>query len=199
MNRPLDPRDSLHSSNLRDATPRLRMPAAPNAPRRMDMQAPAVRSRAPEPAPRYSQIEGRRMVVGKEITLSGQISKCDHLIVEGSMEGMRYDGQSLEVVEGGSFNGTIEVENAIIAGSFDGVITVRGQLMVRSSGRVSGEINYGEVEINAGGQINGKMEHIMPKAVNRAPIATVQTILSEMETENTEMLAPESEAQAVNE
>src|ERR1044072_6879924 len=102
MNRPLDPREAHNAPALRDTNPRLRVTPPSSPVRRMEPTAPV--RRAPEPVSRYSQIEGRRMVVGKEITLSGQISKCDHLVVEGDVEGMRYEGQSLEVIDGGHFN-----------------------------------------------------------------------------------------------
>jgi cytoskeletal protein CcmA (bactofilin family) len=116
---------------------------------------PSLR-RTPESGSRGSP-EGRRLVVAKDITLTGQISKCDFLVVEGAVEGMRYEGQSLEVAEGGSFNGNIEVDNAEVSGSFDGSISVRGRLTIRPTGRVAGTIRYGEIEINAGGQVTGEM------------------------------------------
>lgn len=166
MNHPRDPHSiqapALRNPNQESGAPRLR--ATPPAMPRRAVEAPNSVRRPPEPAARYAQLEGRRMVVAKEITLSGQISKCDHLIVEGSVENMRYDGQSLEVVEGGVFNGMIEVETAVIAGLFDGTMTVRGQLVIRASGRVTGTIRYGELEVNTGGQLNGELQSITARA-----------------------------------
>lgn len=147
MNRPLDP----ENPNLRNRT-QLRGPAV--APRRV-VDMPNLRRAE---APRGSGEGGRRLVVGRDITLSGQISKCDFLVVEGAVEGMRYDGQSIEITETGSFSGgNIEVGTAEISGSFDGNITVRGRLTIRPTGRVSGHIKYSEIEVNAGGQVNGEM------------------------------------------
>lgn len=182
MNRPFDPRDAHQPPALRQADQGQRLRATPpSMPRRVvDAVAPGgVRRPGAEPAPRIAQKEGRRMVVAKDITLSGQISKCDHLVVEGSVEGMRYDGQSLQVIDGGVFNGTIEVDDAEIAGSYEGTMTVRGQLTVRASGRVSGTIRYGEIEINAGGQVNGELESI--KATRNARGNNVESILSDLQ------------------
>lgn len=183
MNRPLDPRSEMSSSNtgapggsgggaptLRnpDGSPRSTPPLRSSAPpprRVVDMPAsPAMRR--PVDGPRYNNAsgEGRRMVVARDITLAGQISKCDFLVVEGSVEGMRYDGQALEVTEGGSFNGSIEVDSAEIAGTFDGVVVVRGRLTIRPTGRITGTVRYGEIEINAGGQVNGELQGMQPVA-----------------------------------
>ncbi len=188
MNRPLDPRSETSSSNTNTGpgnpnTPALRNPdgtprnnnlraTQPSTVRRVvDMpNAPTVRRPTSE-APRFNNGsgEGRRMVVAKDITLAGQISKCDFLVVEGAVEGMRYDGQALEVTEGGSFNGSIEVDSAEIAGTFEGVVVVRGRLTVRPTGRITGTVRYGEIEINAGGQVNGELQGMQPSVRNASP------------------------------
>lgn len=179
LNRPNEPRSENNTSSspptafsaARQPTPDVRgqvratPPATP--PRRVvDMPGgtPAGARRAPVDGPRFGAAEGRRMVVARDITLAGQISKCDTLIVEGAVEGMRYDGQSLEVAEGGAFNGSIEVDSAEIAGTFEGVMVVRGRLSVRPTGRITGTVRYGEIEINAGGQINGELQGMQPAA-----------------------------------
>jgi cytoskeletal protein CcmA (bactofilin family) len=190
MNRSNDPRDQHPAPALRqspDQAPRLRAtpPAMPRRVVDMAQGGPMRRPGAIEPAGRMNQQEGRRMVVAKEITLSGQISKCDHLVVEGVVEGMRYDGQSLQVVESGIFNGTIEVENADIAGSYDGTMTVRGHLTVRSTGRVTGTIRYGEIEVVTGGQVNGELQSIVAASARSGYRggSSVESILSELEQE----------------
>lgn len=189
MNRPLDPRTETPSSNPNNnaasgnPSPALRNPdgSPMNGPRGglratpptggvrrvVDMpSAPTMRRPASE-GPRFNSGsgEGRRMVVAKDITLAGQISKCDYLVVEGAVEGMRYDGQALEVTEGGSFNGSIEVDSAEIAGTFEGVVVVRGRLTVRPTGRITGTVRYGEIEINAGGQVNGELQGMQQSAL----------------------------------
>lgn len=119
-----------------------------------------VARRQPESQRGLATSEGRKMVIAAEITLSGQISKCDYLVVEGGVEGMRYDGRSLEVTESGFFNGSIEVDSADIAGVFEGIMHVRGRLSIQPTGRITGTVRYGELEINAGGQVNGELQSI---------------------------------------
>ncbi|HVY12797.1 MAG TPA: polymer-forming cytoskeletal protein [Alphaproteobacteria bacterium] len=150
----------------------LRAPSAPPAsPRRMVADMPNIRRAEPPASPAARYPEGRRLVVGRDITLAGQISKCDFLIVEGSVDGMRYEGQSLEVSESGAFSGNVEVDHAEISGNFEGTMAVRGRLTIRPTGRVSGNIRYSEIEVLAGGRLSGEvalLEQNTPR--NAAPV-----------------------------
>ncbi len=102
--------------------------------------------------------EERKLTVGKGLSLSGEIAACDVLVVEGKVEAKLADGKLLEITETGQFRGGVEIENADIAGRYDGDLTVHGRLTIRGTGRISGIVKYGELEVNAGGQIIGEMQ-----------------------------------------
>ena len=57
------------------------------------------------------------------------------------------------------FKGIVTVDNADIAGSFDGELKVKKRLFIRASGRVSGTIRYGQFEVERGGRIEGQSEY----------------------------------------
>ena len=125
------------------------------------VNAPTGRRASFDSKGRQTASEGsteRRLTVGKGLSLSGEISACDSLVVEGKVEAKLSDGKLLEITESGQFRGTVEIENADIAGRYDGQLTVHGRLTVRSTGRISGMVCYGELEINAGGQIIGEVQ-----------------------------------------
>jgi len=100
----------------------------------------------------------RKLIVGRGLSLSGEIAACDILVVEGKVEAKLTDGKMLEITESGQFRGSVEIESADIAGRYDGELTVHGRLTVRSTGRISGMVRYGELEVNAGGQIIGELQ-----------------------------------------
>ncbi|MDP9126697.1 MAG: polymer-forming cytoskeletal protein [Pseudomonadota bacterium] len=100
----------------------------------------------------------RKLTVGKGLSLAGEIASCDILVVEGKIEAKLTDGKLLEIAESGQFRGSVEIENADIAGRYDGQLVVHGRLTVRSTGRISGTVKYGELEVNAGGQIIGEIQ-----------------------------------------
>jgi cytoskeletal protein CcmA (bactofilin family) len=119
--------------------------------------ASAPPRRPAEPIRQEPAREVRKLIVGREITLSGEIAACDHLIVEGTVEASVKDCHRLEVAEAGLFRGTVEIHEAEIAGRFEGQITVQGRLSVRSTGRIDGKIQYGELAVDAGGTLDGEV------------------------------------------
>ena len=130
----------------------------PEIPRKVvDVPNPISSGRAYTPATTTPD-EGKRLVVGKEIALSGEISACDTLVVEGKVEANLADARVIEVVEGGEFKGEAEVASAIISGTFDGTLTVKDRLEVQPTGLVKGTVNYSSVTIESGGRVDGKMK-----------------------------------------
>lgn len=99
--------------------------------------------------------EGKKLIVGRDIALSGQISSCEKLVVEGRVEANIAECREIEVSETGTFKGEAEIDVAEISGTFDGTLVARDLLMVRANGRVTGKVRYGRLEIERGGQING--------------------------------------------
>lgn len=113
----------------------------------------------PQSAPRTDP-ESRRLLVGKDISLTGgEIADCDRLIVEGHIDGTAVDARILEIMPGGSFNGSAVVESADIGGSFEGEIKVRTRLTIQASGQVQGRVRYGQLEIERGGRLIGEAEY----------------------------------------
>ena len=115
----------------------------------------------------------RRLTIGAGITMSGEIESCDYLLVEGTVEAALKGANVLDVAETGVFYGTVDIEDATIAGRFEGDITARGRLVLRSGATVTGTIAYKELEIEAGAIIDGKLTPLtaVEKAAVSAPVA----------------------------
>lgn len=100
---------------------------------------------------------GRKLIIGEGITLSGEIESCDHLIVEGTVEAALKGASAMDIAESGVFYGTVEINEATVAGRFEGDLTVNGRLTVRASGSITGTIAYKELAIEAGAILDGKI------------------------------------------
>jgi len=101
--------------------------------------------------------DSRVLTIGAGITMSGEIESCDYLVVEGTVEAALKGAKLLTIEEAGVFYGTVEIEEATIAGRFEGDITVNGRLTLRSTGVITGSIAYKELEVEAGAVIDGKI------------------------------------------
>jgi cytoskeletal protein CcmA (bactofilin family) len=112
---------------------------------------------AQPPAPRKTETELRTLIVGREIALSGEITSCDRLVVEGSVEANLANCRDIDIAESGLFKGSASIDEAEIRGRFEGVLTVKKRLLIRSTGKVVGKIRYGQIEVERGGQISGEI------------------------------------------
>ncbi|MCH2393561.1 bactofilin family protein [Oceanibaculum sp.] len=132
----------------------------PELPRR-SLDIPGAGRRG-EGAVRSNVSDSRRLTVGREIVLSGDITACEVLVVEGRVDAKLKNCQAIEITPSGVFKGEAEIEEADISGSFEGVLTVRGRLTVRNGGRIQGTVRYGQLEVEAGGEINGDLQSATP-------------------------------------
>ncbi|HEX6266356.1 MAG TPA: polymer-forming cytoskeletal protein [Burkholderiales bacterium] len=125
--------------------------------------APAPAANAAPAAPEAKvEIKGEerkeaKLVVGPEIKIKGvEISDCDTLVVEGRIEAT-LDSRVLEITQNGVFQGTIAVDNAEIHGRFEGELTVRKQLIIQGTGKVSGKIKYAKIKVEEGAELSGEI------------------------------------------
>ena len=96
--------------------------------------------------------------MGPNIKLKGvEITDCDTLVVEGSVEATM-DSRVIQISERGSFKGSAEIDIAEIHGQFEGNLTVRQKLVIYATGKVTGRVRYGKVVIEEGGQLSGEIE-----------------------------------------
>lgn len=122
-------------------------------------QATQAASQPAQAAPAPAAKEGEsKLTVGPNIKLKGvEITDCDTLVVEGSVEATM-DSRVIQISERGAFKGSAEIDVAEIRGLFDGNLTVRQKLVIYSTGRVTGKVRYGKVVIEEGGQLSGEIE-----------------------------------------
>ncbi|MGV3493007.1 MAG: bactofilin family protein [Ramlibacter sp.] len=122
-------------------------------------QAGTQPAQAAPAAPAAPAKEGEsKLTVGPNIKLKGvEITDCDTLVVEGSVEATM-DSRVIQISERGAFKGSAEIDVAEIRGLFDGNLTVRQKLVIYSTGRVTGKVRYGKVVIEEGGQLSGEIE-----------------------------------------
>ncbi len=140
-----------------EAAPRRNVPAvALGNQRRTTMALPMP------PSMRSTEMSAgeKRLIVGRDIALAGEIADCDQLVVEGTMDATLRAGKRLDIYQTGVFRGAANVQEAEIAGTFAGELNVAGRLRLRSTAQISGTIRYTEIEVEAGAQMSGEFQYV---------------------------------------
>jgi cytoskeletal protein CcmA (bactofilin family) len=124
------------------------------------------------------------MVVGRDVHLTGKVSACDQLTVDGIVEITLTDARLLRIGQSGHFKGHVDVAEAEIAGHFEGDLTVREKLTVLSTAHITGIIRYGHIVVEAGGHLAGEISGLnedkadapggdQPRGVEQKPVVNV--------------------------
>jgi cytoskeletal protein CcmA (bactofilin family) len=110
-----------------------------------------------------------RLYIGEGVNIKGEISVPDTLIVCGSVEGDVSVG-NLIVGETGAIKGRISVsENAEISGKVFEKLDVKCLLILRSTGRIDGNVSYGLLQIEQGASIAGGLSSTDYRPEQRPP------------------------------
>jgi cytoskeletal protein CcmA (bactofilin family) len=151
-----------------NTTPRREPPSEPPKPDLRFAELPKTQ----QPQPRAEEpTSGSKLIVGPDIKLRGvEITDCDTLVVEGRVEASM-DSRVIQIAETGVFSGTVSIDIAEIRGRFEGELTARKQLVIYSTGRVTGQIRYGKIRIEEGGEVTGDVS-----TLSRAAAAAVKEI-----------------------
>jgi cytoskeletal protein CcmA (bactofilin family) len=117
--------------------------------------------------------ERRTLVVGRGISVVGTIQDAERLVVEGTVEASSLNAAELQIAQGGVLKGQVEVEDAEISGLMDGILTVKGSLVLRGTGQVIGEARCRRLQVEDGGQLSGKISMITESTPAPAPYVPV--------------------------
>ncbi|MCF4166858.1 polymer-forming cytoskeletal protein [Zavarzinia compransoris] len=137
------------------------------------MSRPLVQAPSPAAPPTS---DDKKLIVGRNIVLSGQITACDKLVVEGRVDATLTDSRVIEITSTGVFKGAAEIDEALIGGTFEGDLLCRGRLLIRATGRVKGKIRYGQLEIECGGELVGDINTVEGKDAKPAAEAAPELV-----------------------
>ena len=103
------------------------------------------------------------LIIGSSANIKGNVKDENEITIYGSVEG-DIECKKLTVGKSGSAKGKIITENLVIEGNVDGEIKVKDHLTIYTTGRTSGKISYGSINIDDGkieGEINYKDKNIV--------------------------------------
>jgi cytoskeletal protein CcmA (bactofilin family) len=110
-------------------------------------------------------------LIARGVTIRGDIQFSGALHLDGTVEGsIHADAGSdgvLTISETGRVFGRIEVPHAVINGGVTGDIDAAERLELAPLARIDGDVQYQVLEMAAGAQVNGKMEHRAPVTIRQ--------------------------------
>ena len=100
-----------------------------------------------------------RAFLGASLTLKGELSGNEDLLIEGRFEGtVNLEDHCLTVGPSGQVKAEIRAGRVIILGSVSGNITARDRIEIRKTGQVIGDLAGPGVSIEDGAYLKGKVE-----------------------------------------
>jgi cytoskeletal protein CcmA (bactofilin family) len=101
------------------------------------------------------------LFVGEGVVLKGNFEVPDIASISGVVEG-EITAKQVIIEATGVVRGKLSGETVDIRGEVNEYISSTRSLIIRSTGTVSGSINYSEIEIEKGGHLHGELHNLNP-------------------------------------
>ena len=97
----------------------------------------------------------------EDTIIKGEIRNCRQMEVYGYVEG-DVAADTLLVHQSGQCYGTVKTESAEIRGTLQGTVVVKHLISIRDTGSVSGNVQYGALSMEAGGNLSAEVRNVPP-------------------------------------
>ena len=103
------------------------------------------------------------LVVSADMVIRGirELRNCRQLEIYGYVEGEVTAG-AVRIHPSGKCYGTMRSESAEVHGELQGNVTVKNLISIKSSGSVSGNMQYGKLALEAGGSLSAEVRNVPP-------------------------------------
>jgi len=136
------------------------------------------------------------MIIQLGTIVQGDIRNCQCLEIFGAMEGDLV-ADRVVVHNGGRFFGALQADEAEVHGSLEGEILVKGLLAVGNDGSVTGNVTYGQLAIEAGGNLVANVRNIPPRLAGDYCVEVPAGGVGAITTEDVRAVDPDDDARAL--
>ena len=105
-----------------------------------------------------SMPDASRLYIGEGVTIKGEISVPDTLVVCGSVEGDCDIDGPLTLAEGGRWKGILKATDIVVAGTVEGDVVARQRVEIAGTARVSGSLAGHSIAVAEGAVIEGEIK-----------------------------------------
>ena len=101
------------------------------------------------------------LVIGHDMGVKGQVRNCRRVEIKGAFEGT-LNADTVIVHAGGRCLGAINADNAEVFGNLEGEVRIKHLISIRSSGSVVGNVQYGRMALEPGGELSAEVRNVPP-------------------------------------
>lgn len=101
------------------------------------------------------------LIVADDLVIRGEVRNGVNVEIYGSIEG-EVATKALVVHNGGKLIGIARAERADIGGMAEGELTVKNLISIRSTGTVNGNVRYGQLAMEHGGNLSAEVRNVPP-------------------------------------
>jgi len=114
------------------------------------------------------------LIVGAGVKFNGTITVPNKAVISGEFNG-ELTAKEVHVTETGVLTGITTATNIRVQGEIHNEIHCRELLSIQRTGKATGRIDYGQIEIERGGKFDGSMSERNNANANSAPAAATPT------------------------
>jgi cytoskeletal protein CcmA (bactofilin family) len=154
MANPLDPKGASDSKSYTSGVTNYNTGLSGSA---NPTSVPNSEASSSEPTARPADVS----VVGKKISIRGELVGSEDLHIEGSVEGtIRMSGQHLSIGREGKVSANVHAQNIVIDGTLTGDVLAEELINICSTAVVKGNLIAPRIQLDDGGKFRGSMDMV---------------------------------------
>jgi cytoskeletal protein CcmA (bactofilin family) len=107
-------------------------------------------------------------IISEKSDIEGKLKMPGKVMILGSFTGS-INASTLEIFKDGRAVGSIEAENVIVAGYFEGELACSGLLTIAKTGTVKGRVAYGNLLVELGGLLDAEVFQLESRDTKLVP------------------------------
>jgi cytoskeletal protein CcmA (bactofilin family) len=107
-------------------------------------------------------------IISEKSDIEGKLKMPGKVMILGSFTGS-INSSTLEIFKDGKAVGSIEAENVIVAGYFEGELACSGLLTIAKTGTVKGRVAYGNLLVELGGLLDAEVFQLESRGTKLVP------------------------------
>jgi cytoskeletal protein CcmA (bactofilin family) len=103
--------------------------------------------------------QSNNLVIGNGVTFKGTLNVPKKATIYGTVDG-ELTAEEIFIGQSGKITGKVTARSIEVEGELHQVIHCRDHLHIRATGKVSGKLEYSQIQIERGGEFRGEMQQV---------------------------------------